>query len=88
VAGWGDKDVRMDKAMKGDGWRNLMEVTSLGCREERLHAYHIGQRLAIFWRLFKRLHAQTNYLQDRYRYSYLQILHPQIQSANKNLVIL
>ncbi len=52
AAGWGDKDVKTDKATKGDGWRNLMEVTSLGCREERLHAHHIGQRLAIFWRLF------------------------------------
>jgi hypothetical protein len=52
AVGWGDKDVRTDEATKGDGWRNLMKVTSSGCREERLHAYHIGQRLAIFWHLF------------------------------------
>ncbi len=30
------------QSQEGDGRGNLIEVTSLGCREERLHAYHIG----------------------------------------------
>ncbi len=52
---------------------------------EQYYLANSGNILASFYHL----HAQTNYLQDRYRYYlYLQISHPQIQFANKNLVIL